>query len=305
MKVIKNLKEIKESQFAATIGNFDGVHLGHQEILKAIREQCVRDDLSLVVITFVPHPSCILRPQDHFLINSYKERREMIESMGVDYIYEINFTRDFSTQKPEDFLDNCLFSGEGLRKIYLGYDFAFGANKSGDFELVKKYSQGRNAQVYKLEEYQKGELKVSSSMVRELIRKGDVEAARLLLGRSFSLSGRVTKGEGRGRKLSFPTANLEYMTERIIPKSGVYVTEAKLKSGTYKAVTNIGHNPTFNNDDLTRVETHILNFDLDIYGEEVEIVFHQRIRDEKKFASVQDLVEQIARDVRSSEEFFK
>lgn len=305
MKVIKTLNEIEATPFAATIGNFDGVHLGHREILSGIKEQCQVDGLSFVVITFVPHPTCILRPQDHFLINSYKERREMLETMGVDFLYEINFTRDFSTQKPEDFLATYLFSNPSLKKLFMGYDFAFGANKSGDFSLVKEYSKQQNVQVYRLDEYQKGEHKVSSTMVRDLVKAGEVQKAQQLLGRKFTLSGRVTKGEGRGRQLSFPTANLEYLIERLVPKSGVYVTEVRLRTGVFGSVTNIGYNPTFNNDQLTRVETHILDFNKDIYGEEIEIIFHQRLRDERKFSSVEALVKQIGEDVRSGREFFK
>lgn len=305
MKVIKTLKEIEATPFAATIGNFDGVHLGHKEILAGIKEQCEAEGLSFVVITFVPHPTCILRPQDHFLINSYKERRGMLEKLGVNFLYEINFTRDFSTQQPEDFLATYLFSNPNLKKLFMGYDFAFGANKSGDFALVKDYSKKQNVDVYRLDEYQKGEHKVSSTMVRGFVRAGDVEKAQQLLGRNFTLSGRVTKGAGRGRQLSFPTANLEYLIERLVPKSGVYVTEVRLRTGTFGSVTNIGYNPTFNNDQLTRVETHILDFNNDIYGEEIEIIFHQRLRDERKFPSVEALINQIGDDVRSAREFFK
>lgn len=306
MKIVNNLNEIKESEgFVATVGNFDGVHVGHQEILSSIKSDATSLKREMVVITFVPHPLSILRPKDHFLINSYRERREMLRSLGVDYLLEINFTRDFSTLPPEEFLIKHILTNESLKKIYVGYDFAFGANKSGDYKFLSNFCSKLAIEVSHLNEFVLRDTKVSSSAVRNCVLNGEMEQAQALLGRKFFMRGRVTKGEGRGRQLSFPTANLEYSQDRIVPLAGVYITEAILKSGSFRGLTNIGFNPTFNSDYQTRVETHILDFDKDIYGESIDIVFHKRLRAEKKFSSIAELVEQISKDVKIGREYFK
>lgn len=306
MKIVSSLSEIKEANgFVATVGNFDGVHVGHQAILKSIKEDASNSGRKMAVITFVPHPLSILKPKDHFLLNSYNERREMLRFLGIDYLLEINFTRDFSTLPPEEFLREFILTNKSLKKIFVGYDFAFGANKSGDYKFLSNYCAKLAIDVSHLNEFVLHDSKVSSSAVRTSVLQGEMENAAALLGRRFYLRGRVTKGEGRGRQLSFPTANLEYSQDRIVPLSGVYITEVVLKSGRHRSVTNIGFNPTFNSDHLTRVETHVLDFDEDIYGESIDIVFHKRLRAEKKFNGIDELVKQISEDVEQSREYFK
>lgn len=309
MIVIKDLKDLKEkyneSRIHVTIGNFDGVHQGHREFLAQIKKDCLRDHAKFVVVTFIPHPSQILKAQTGFLINTFAERRELLAGCGVDYLFEIDFTRDFSTLSPEKFLEKYIFSFEGISKIYLGHDFAFGANKAGDFQVAKTFCDSRKTDLILQKEFKVKSLSVSSTEVRNAIKNGDIPKVTELLGRDYFLSGRVIKGEGRGKKIGFPTANLGYDKELIIPANGVYVTQVKIKDMTYNSVTNIGVNPTFNTGYDVHVESHLLDFVHDIYGEEIRVSFIKKLRDEKKFPSVNDLVSQIAADVAQTREYFK
>lgn len=309
MIVLKNLKELgndyKETKVNITIGNFDGVHRGHQEFLANIKKECVRDNAKFVVVTFIPHPLQILKAQSNFLINTFIERRELLSTCGVEYLLEIDFTRDFSTLTPEVFLNEHIFSFSGIHKIFLGHDFAFGANKSGDFNIAKNVCDKFGTQLVLQQEFKVASVSVSSSEVRKYIESGDILKANELLGREYYLSGRVIKGEGRGRKIGFPTANLAYSKELIIPTKGVYISKVKIKDMLYNSVTNIGVNPTFSSGYEIHVETHLLDFANDIYGEEIRVYFLKKIRDEKKFASVNDLIDQIGADVVLSRAYFK
>ncbi len=309
MIIVKNLSEIKnrhnEDKINVSIGNFDGVHLGHQDFLSKIKNECVKDHAKFVLVTFVPHPHQILKGQTSFLINTYEERRELLKNCGVDYLLEIDFTRDFSTLSPEAFLENYIFSFKGINKIFLGHDFAFGANKSGDFNVAKSFCESRKTILVLQNEHKVDGVHVSSTEVRRAILAGDMLQTSTLLGRDYFLSGRVIKGEGRGKKIGFPTANLGYSKELIIPAKGVYVTKVQIKDMVYNSVTNIGVNPTFNTGYEVHVESHLLNFTNDIYGEEIKVFFIKKLREEKKFSSVNELIGQIQTDVNSTVKFFK
>lgn len=309
MILVKNLKEIKETykenKVFVTIGNFDGVHLGHQDFLSHIRSESLNESAKFVVVTFVPHPHHILKGQTNFLINTYEERRELLKNCGVDYLLEIDFTRDFSTLSPEQFLENFIFTFKDIAKIYLGHDFAFGANKSGDFNVAQNFCKNRNTHLVLQKEFTVNGQHVSSTLVRKEIEAGNMEKANELLGRKYFISGRVIKGEGRGKKIGFPTANLGYSKELIIPSKGVYVTQVQIKDLIYNSVTNIGHNPTFNTGYDIHIESHLLDFTNDIYGDEIRVSFIKKLRDEKKFPSVNELIAQISEDVIKTKEYFK
>lgn len=309
MIIVKDLKELKtkfnEDKIHVTIGNFDGVHSGHREFLSQIKKDCLKDHAKFVVVTFIPHPSQILKGQTGFLINTYEERRELLAGAGADYLLEIDFTRDFSTLSPEVFLENFIFSFDGIAKIYLGHDFAFGANKSGDFHVAKTFCDSRKTLLVLQKEFKVKSSAVSSTEVRNAISAGDMPVANELLGRQYFISGRVIKGEGRGKKIGFPTANLGYSKELIIPAKGVYITKVKIKDMVYNSITNIGVNPTFNTGYEIHVESHLLDFTQDIYGDEIRVSFIKKLRDEKKFPSVNDLVTQIAVDAGQAREYFK
>ena len=309
MIIVKKLEEIKsvynEKKINVTIGNFDGVHLGHKEFLSEIKKDSIKFNSKFVVVTFVPHPLQILRAQSGFLINTFEERRTLLEACGVDYLLEIDFTRDFSTLSPEDFLTNYIFSFSGIEKIFLGHDFAFGANKSGDFKFAKDFCESKKTELILQKEFKVSNEAVSSTEIRNAISTGNIPKASSLLGRDYFLSGRVIKGEGRGKKIGFPTANMGYDKGLLIPMKGVYITQTIINNMTYNSITNIGHNPTFNTGYEIHVETHLLDFTLDIYGEVIKVIFLQKIRDEKKFPSVNDLVEQIDLDAKIARDYFK
>lgn len=303
MKVIHNINEIPSNErFGVTIGNFDGVHIGHQHLLSDIRQKCDAKNLAFVVVTFVPHPQKILCPgKSRFLINSYLYKRELLEKAGVDYLIEIEFNRDFSTLSPKDFLTDYLLPHQGLEDIYLGYDFAFGANKEGDFDIVKETC--RNSNVIVQPKYEFNNQTVSSTLIRKLIQAGELKEVEKILGRPFTLEGTVIKGEGRGKKIGFPTANILISSDLIIPDKGVYVSRTTNRGMTYNSITNIGNNPTFNNGDGIFIETHLFDFDDYLYGENIEVALYQKLRDEKKFSSVNELVEQIKKDIEEAKEY--
>jgi riboflavin kinase / FMN adenylyltransferase len=307
---IVSLEELMSESFTSkklgmTIGNFDGVHLGHQQLLSQIKEDCRVNDSELLVITFIPHPMKILRAKREFLIHSYKNRRLLLENNGVDYLLELDFTRDFSNIGPKEFLDDYVFNIKRLESIYLGYDFSFGANKKGDRELVIEECKKKSVRIEIQAEFKESNELVSSSVIRQKIENGNVHRASEFLGRPFTISGTVVKGAGRGRQIGFPTANITFFEDKKIPKRGVYITQTKFKDLHYYSVTNIGHNPTFTDSCTINVETFLLDFDNDIYGETIEIGFIKHLRDEKKFLSVNELVKQIGEDVLLARDHFK
>ncbi len=311
MKLLNNLLEInsiegKSLPIGLTIGNFDGVHVGHRQLLNKIKTECSKKNLSFAVVTFVPHPQKILQPEkERFLLCSYEKRRELLASLGVNYLVELKFTRDFSTLLPGDFMKTHLFNYEGLKEFYLGYDFAFGANKQGGHDLATEICKPKGIHVEIQPKFEiSGEL-VSSTSIREMLLKGQVDEASKFLSRNFHLEGVVIKGEGRGKKIGFPTANIQVSPDLIVPENGVYVTRTRYKDMTYNSVTNIGFNPTFKEGDQVHIETNIFDFDLDIYGEKLDIEFIQKLRNERKFPTVNDLINQIKADVERAKVILK
>ena len=254
----------------------------------------------------MPHPRVVLKGDIGFLINSYGERRSLLSELQIDFVLELKFDRDFSTQKPEDFLTNYIFKVNQLKSLYLGHDFAFGANKKGSYELVKKMGGSNGVQVFLESEVVSGDgLRFSSTEIRDSVSSGDMSQASSLLGRPFYVSGSVVKGQGRGKKIGFPTANILVENSRLIPKNGVYQTLTTFKEMVYQSITNVGVNPTFKDDKKTIVETNIFDFDQDIYGETIKIEFIDYVREEKKFNSVNELVDQISLDVEAVKKSFK
>ncbi len=304
MQVFKSLKEVPEtSDYGLTIGNFDGVHIGHQKLLKQIKEECRQKGLKLIVVTFVPHPLAILRNEKSFLLNTYEERKVLLRNLGIEFLVELPFTRDFSTLTPANFLDQHILINDHLKLFFLGYDFAFGANKEGDHSFVADYCKGRSLEVIVQKKVETDVGTYSSSLARKFLSEGDPEGANSILGRPFFLKGRVIKGAGRGRQIGFPTANIEFDFSRITPQKGVYSTICTFRGCDYLSITNIGNNPTFNNNDALNVETNIFDFDQDIYGEEIQVNFYKKIREEKKFNSVNELIAQISKDVAQRRSF--
>ena len=305
MKILKSLRELDTENLggiAISFGNFDGFHRGHQKLIGEQRALAHDLGLELVVVTFNPHPKKILREKDEpFLLCSREKKIQLLTEAGIRFRVEIPFTRDFSTQSAEDFLHKFILKSKLLKSIFLGWDFAFGANKTGDSQAVRKicdeFRKDDPITIHTFPVYDFGEGGISSSIIRKELFEGNVEKVQKMLGRNFSVSGLVVRGEGRGRIIGVPTANISFSEDIIIPVRGVYSTLTTYKDMIYKSVTNIGHNPTFNNSRTISVETHLLDFDETIYGEIVEVHFVKHLRDEKKFSNVNDLVEQIKKDI--------
>ena len=306
MKVLHNILDISQEKnlwpaIGLTIGNFDGVHLGHRQLLKKIKLDCENKNLLFVVVTFVPHPQKILHPEkERFLINSYEQRRNLLKELGVDVLVEMKFTRDFSTLKAEEFLEKYLLAYPNLKNFYLGYDFAFGANKEGGHDLVHSLCRPTGVEIEIQPKFEYEDVVVSSSLIRERLLSGKIDDVEFILQRPFHLEGVVIKGEGRGKKIGFPTANIQVSPDLIIPQRGVYVTRTIYNGMVYQSVTNIGHNPTFKDTDLVHIETNLFDFNNDIYGEVLDIQFLHKLRDERKFATVNELITQIKADVVSA-----
>ncbi len=304
MKIIKSLREIRDegdqSSLYITVGNFDGVHRGHSEFIHEIKKTSCETGAKVVAITFVPHPKFVINPADYFLINSYEERRALLENIGVDYLYEIDFNRDFSTLGPQEFLEQYIVVDDNITGLFFGHDFVFGSNKAGNHDFARNYCKDHGIQLTILDKFLVEGTRVSSSLIRDLILDGKVKEAAGFLGRNFHISGSVIRGMGRGRELGYSTANINYSKEIVIPKRGVYATRTTYKDIIYNSITNVGLNPTFNDITDISIETHLLDFNRDIYGESIGVSFVDFIRDERRFNSREDLIEQIQADIQQA-----
>jgi riboflavin kinase/FMN adenylyltransferase len=304
MYKMNNILDIKED-FAILLGNFDGVHSGHQQIIKEFEDNCSEMGIKSCLITFTPHPKKILVSNlSRFLITDYDDKSDLVLELGVKYYYEIAFTRDFSTLSPKEFLNDYILKNNKLKEINIGYDFAFGANKTGSYDELESLLKGMPIKVNQFKEYKKNGDKTSSSDIRKAILNGNIADANKLLGRNYSLAGVVVKGEGRGRKIGFPTANISIHSDLIYPAHGVYISQTETNGMTYNSVTNIGLNPTFERANPLNIETNIFDFNDNIYGEKIRVTLLKRIRDEVKFNSVNELINQIDDDVKTSKDYF-
>ncbi len=302
MKVIFDPQEPLDSSTSATIGIFDGVHIGHRQIINLIREQAVKNGLASCVITFHPHPQKVLRGSEIPLIVPFRERLKLFEKEGVDITVCFSFTKDFAQISAKDFVREMLADKLRVKNIFVGPDFFFGRKREGSTELLEAMGRscGFETKIIRPVSFD-GEL-ISSTMIRKLIEDGMVKKAAKFLGDYFFISGNVKQGEKRGRRLGFPTANLDTDWE-LLPKKGVYVTWTHLDGARHRSITNVGVRPTFDAKQLL-IETHILGFSGDIYGKSMRIEFVDRLRDEKRFESVDALVAEISRDVEKAKNIF-
>ena len=299
MKILDSLNKIPVDEiFSLTIGNFDGVHLGHQKLIHDMRMISATPNIKTAVVSFVPHPRLILDPSARsFLIYNAELKRKALEKLGVDYYIELPFSRDFSALSPQSFLEDYIFVHPGLKHFFLGFDLRLGSQISGYFDLAQKICLNKNISIHQLSSYanQAGQI-ISSTLIRELIFEGKIKEANSYLSIPFSISSLVVKGEGRGKKIGFPTANIDIPLSQVLPKAGVYVSTVTLRGNQYQSITNIGVNPTFATVKNIQVETHIMNFSQDIYGEIIEVTLFDFIRPEKKFGGLDELLAQIKID---------
>ena len=281
-----------------TIGKFDGVHLGHQALVRRTLEACADDGLDCVVVTFAPHPRTVLTPErPHTPLTTRAERFALLERLGVRHILELPFTRDLAAQPPEAFVRDFLLPLHP-RHLVVGHDFTLGRGRSGHPELLRELGLGLGFAVEQVPAVMARGEPVSSTRLRRSLAEGDVAVAQRLLGRPYALTGTVAHGEGRGRHLGFPTANLEGAAT-LLPANGVYATRALCGGRRFDAVTNIGRKPTFGGDRLT-VESFLLDAGGDFYGQDLRLEFLGRLRGEQRFADADALSRQIAADVAAA-----
>ncbi len=281
-----------------TIGSFDGVHRGHQEIIKNLTSGAHTVGAQAVVLTFHPHPAKVLgKRQDFYYLTSPEERADLLGQMGVDYVITYPFDLQVAGTSARDFVEE-IHNHLGFRHLWVGHDFALGRNREGDLPTLRRLGEEFGFTVEVVEQVKVDGLAVSSSQVRALIREGAVDKAELMLGRPYTVLGTVVPGDGRGRTIGIPTANLSVWEEKLLPRSGVYVCRAWLGGEAHGAVTNIGVRPTFDQQELIpHLETHLLDFDQDLYGKEISLEFISRLRDEQRFPNPQALVAQIQKDI--------
>jgi riboflavin kinase/FMN adenylyltransferase len=305
MEIYTNLADIT-APFAdsfVTIGNFDGVHLGHHMLFAEVVSRAYQMKGTSIVVTFEPHPLQVIRPEIGIkLISTYEQKVELISLAGIDVLVVIPFTRDFATTSAETFVDEALIRTIGVKELVVGYDYAFGKGRQGNIEFLQEQGRLKGFPVTVVEPYYVDDMLVSSSKIRELVNEGKMMYVRKLLGRSYQIRGTVQEGKKRGGPVvGFKTANLHLSEEDLCPKHGVYVTQVVYEGKCYGGVLNIGYNPTFGENRLS-VETHIFDFHQEIYGKKIKINLLKYLRGEKRFSGPEELAGQIQEDILQAKE---
>jgi len=289
-----------------TVGNFDGVHLGHQAMLRDVARRAGELGAPAVVVTFEPHPVKVLHPESApRMIQTLRQREEAIEACGIDALILVPFTRDFSLTPAEDFIRDLLVKRLAVREVQVGEHFMFGRERGGNMEILRRIGDAAGFTVTGIADVTHAAAAISSTRIRNALLEGDVASANALLGRAYAMDGLIAKGDRMGRKIGFPTMNLKPDNE-LYPKDGVYFTSVRIESfeRTFPCVTNIGRRPTVYEDFATTIESYILDFSSDVYGERVRLSFFDRARDEQTFPSMLDLTAQIKRDVEATRLYF-
>jgi riboflavin kinase/FMN adenylyltransferase len=308
-----------------TIGNYDGLHVGHRQIITKTMRKARELGGTAMLLTFDPHPLTVVRPERHVhVITPIHMKKQLIEESGIDVLYILPFTEEFRGVAPEAFVEDILVGKIGIKGLIIGFDFRFGKGGRGDVEMLKRFSQEYNFFFEAVDAVTIDGEKIGSNRIRRMIAGGDVEKAELFLGRPYMIEGTVVKGKGRGSTIGFPTLNLRTDYE-LIPEGGVYITEVQVREigkapgraepgndGDVKgspaatrmpAVTNIGYNPTFGDVGFS-IETHLIGENVDLYGKEIALFFLRRLREEIKFSCVDALYEQIHFDVARARDYF-
>lgn len=288
-----------------TLGVFDGLHLGHQLIMKTVVERAKEAGAIPTVITFEPHPRAVLHPESAPpLLQTFDQKIEALGVLEIEQIIVIHFDKAFSAIRAEDFLREVVADRLHAKAVYLGRGFAFGHKREGDIALLRKVSERLGFFADEVPEVRLRGRRIGSTRIRELLQQGEVNLARRMLGRPYGVEGRVIRGDERGATLGFPTANL-HPQNRVIPRGGVYVTATLIEGFWRRSVTNIGTRPTFADHNEPSVETHVMNWSGDLYGDVLRVRFLHRLRDEKKFGSIDELKAQIDQDISRAHSYFE
>jgi riboflavin kinase/FMN adenylyltransferase len=306
MKIIDRLENITQpfKNAVITIGNFDGVHIGHQALFHEVIEKADSIDGTSIAMTFDPHPVRVLQKNNNPpLITLHEQKIELIERTGIEILICIPFTNQFASLSAEDFIKSLLIDKIGMKAVVVGGDYTFGKNREGNLAVLKSYAPQLGYEVIVADWIKAARNisdRISSTKIRELVTAGNLEPASKMLGRHYQIRGRVVRGRDRGGKLlGIPTANINLQDE-LCPKTGIYAVTVEYDNRIYKGVANIGYSPTFDDNEFT-VEVHLLDFAENIYDEKIRVNFIERIRDEKKFADISELKEQINQDIKTAD----
>jgi len=291
---------VPPKETALTIGAFDGVHMGHRHLLELVKQRAQQENLLSGVVTFKHHPQSVVHPQTRIpCLNTLEERVELLRETPVDLVAVLSFTPEVARMQAQEFL-SLLKKHLKMRWLIVGPDFTLGRERAGDFNLIRAEGERIGFSVASAPPFSlNGEI-VSSTSIRRALALGDVARAEKLLGRHFSFTGRVVTTDKRGHSMGFPTANLSISPEAMLPADGVYATITQVAGQSFVSVTNIGTRPTFGSSEKT-IETHLLNYDGDLYGQHLRLEFVQRLREERRFASTAELKAQIKKDVEKTE----
>lgn len=307
MKIYHGLEEFKSARNpVVTVGTFDGVHLGHSKIFERMTVLAKSCDGETVVITFDPHPRLVVHPDSKNLkfINTRERKYELIENNGIDHLVVIPFTKEFSNTHADTFIEDILVKKIGVHELVVGYDHHFGKNREGSFGALEDLAEKFNFGLEQISARDIDDIAISSTKIRNALKEGDISFANELLGYEYSITGTVVSGNKIGRKIGFPTANIEIEDEyKLIMAIGVYACRVQWKGKTYQGMGNIGYRPTINNSDLT-IEVNIFDFDEEIYGETITIFFVDRIRNEIKFENLEALQTQLSKDQKTVKNYF-
>lgn len=305
MKIFESLEECTSFKNPVlTIGNYDGLHVGHREIIRRVCARAAEIDGTAMLMTFNPHPLTLVR-QDRYVhvITPPDVKKRLIEETGIDVLWIVPFTEEFRALKAETFVEDILLSRIGIEGLIIGFDFRFGLGGEGNVDMLRRYSAERGFYFESVDPVTVEGEKAGSNRIRRMIAEGNVAKAKIFLGRPYMIEGTVVRGHGRGKGLGFPTVNLDTSFE-LIPERGVYITEAETAGGCFPAVTNIGYNPTFGDGRLS-IETHLLDYSGDLYDSRLALSFHERLRGEIRFSCVDALAEQIRYDADRARDYFR
>jgi len=286
-----------------TIGTFDGVHIGHQEIIKSLVNNSVKNDNKSVILTFFPHPRMVIQKGSELkLLTTLQEKIALLEKTGLDFLIIEPFTKDFSRLTALDFVRDILVQQLKIKKLVIGYDHHFGRNREGNFEQLKEYGTVYNFKVEEIPAQDIESIAVSSTKIRKALAEGNIQKANSYLGYEFMLTGKVIHGKGLGKKWNYPTINIHIEESyKLIPKSGVYIVKTNINNTNIFGIMNIGYRPTVDGKNQT-IEVHLLDFNADLYGENIQVQLAYHLRDEQKFDSIDNLFNQIKQDEKKARE---
>ena len=304
MKIIKNLHDYSQkTPLALSIGMFDGVHHGHQTIIKNLNSAAQNKDLESAILTFWPHPRTVFNPNDDLkLLNTIEEKTYLLEKNKVQHLFLKEFDEEFRNLTGEEFVKQILIDKLNVKHLIIGHDHTFGKNRSGDFNLLQKMSSEYGFEVVQVEAVDFQDRHISSTQIRNALMNGEINTANEMLGYHYSVSGEVIHGKKLGRTIGYPTANISVNPMKFLPKKGAYIVDAFVKNQQFKGMLSIGTNPTVDGKSLS-VEVYILDFDGDIYGETISVNFRQFLHDEIKFDGLQQLIERLDEDKKLTEDF--